>query len=108
LCRINNFFSIQSSTIIAWFISVFIAFISNKYFVFHSKNKKAPVFMRELCLFYGSRILSGILDIALMTIMTQFNFLHEKLVKLLVNMFVICINYIFSKVMIFRTKNGTP
>jgi putative flippase GtrA len=108
LCRINSFFSIQCSTIIAWFISVFAAFVSNKFFVFTSKNKKVPVFMRELCLFYGSRILSGVIDIVLMAIMTRFDFLHEKLAKLLVNIFIICINYIFSKVIIFRTKSGTP
>jgi putative flippase GtrA len=106
LCRINNFFSIQISVIIAWFISVFIAFISNKFFVFHSRSRQTTVFIRELILFYLSRIVSGLFDIALMTLMAYLNFLSENITKLLVNVVVIAINYIFSKIMIFRTKNG--
>jgi putative flippase GtrA len=108
LCRINNFFSIRISTIIAWFISVFAAFVSNKFFVFNSKNNKPSVFMGELGLFYVSRILSGVIDLSLMIIITHFNFFSEKLAKLAVNIVVIIINYFFSKVIIFRKRNETP
>jgi putative flippase GtrA len=107
LCRINNFFSVQVSTAIAWFISVFVAFVSNKFFVFNSKDKSTAVFIRELCLFYVSRILSGLLDIALMTVAVYFSVFSEKISKLLINIVIIVINYIFSKIMIFRIKNET-
>jgi putative flippase GtrA len=107
LCRINNFFSIQIATAIAWFISVLVAFVSNKFLVFNSRDKEAAAFIRELCLFYVSRILSGLLDIALMTIAAHFGIFSEKVSKLLVNIVIIVINYIFSKVMIFRIKNET-
>jgi putative flippase GtrA len=106
LCRINQFLSIQISTILAWFVSVFTAFVSNKYFVFQSK-KQGRGWIRELYLFYFSRILSGIIDITLMTIATQFALLPEKAVKLLVNIFIIIINYAFSKIIVFRRKHET-
>lgn len=105
LCRINNFLSIQIAAAAAWFISVFAAFISNKFLVFNSKDKKAAVFFRELCLFYISRILSGLLDIALMTVLAYFDILSEMVSKLLINLLVVIINYFFSKIMIFRKKN---
>lgn len=54
------------STIIAWFLAVVFAFITNKLFVFDSKSFKMKVFLYELVSFFLSRVATGVLDAVIM------------------------------------------
>jgi len=105
LFRINNVISVQIATVLAWIISVLAAFFSNKFFVFKSSQTSFAVLAREGGLFFMSRIFSGILDVALMTMAVFLAFFSEKVSKLLVNLIVIAVNYLASKIFIFRKNN---
>jgi putative flippase GtrA len=104
LFRINNVISVQIATALAWFISVLAAFITNKFFVFKSSRTSFAVLFKEGGLFFLSRIFSGVLDVALMTTAVYFAFFLEIVSKVIVNLIVIAVNYIASKIIIFRKK----
>ena len=56
------------STAIAWLFSVIFAYITNRTFVFRSQNRGLAAILREMTAFFGARIFSGALDVALMVI----------------------------------------
>ena len=103
LVRTYAMASVTLATLIAWFLSVLFAFVTNRAFVFHAQ--KGP-FTKQLILFYGSRVFSGIVDILLMTVLvTLWNF-PELLCKLGVNGIVIVLNYVMSLLFVFRSKEA--
>lgn len=96
------FFSNVTSTIISWFFSVVFAFITNKLFVFESRSFKMNVVLREAVAFFSARVVSGVLDVAFMYLTVDLLTLNGSLCKLVSNVFVIILNYIFSKLWIFK------
>ena len=93
---------IYISNIIAWILSVLFAFITNKLFVFESKNKSKKENTRELVSFFGFRILSLVFDMGAMYLLLQVLGINELISKVLSNILVIILNYIFSKIFIFK------
>lgn len=90
---------IYFSNIIAWIISVLFAFVTNKIFVFESKKKNI---FKECISFYWFRIISLLFDMVLMWFMIDILNNEEMLSKIIVNIIVIIINYIFSKLFVFK------
>lgn len=87
---------------IAWFISVLFAFITNKLFVFESRGKKFSESLREGVTFFGFRILSLLFDMGIMYVLMDLLNINELFSKIVANVFVIIINYVFSKLFIFK------
>ena len=90
------------STIIAWILAVIFAFVTNKYYVFHSKS--TDNITREIISFFGCRLATGILDVGIMYIAVDLFLLNGLLWKIISNVLVIIINYIASKFFIFKNK----
>lgn len=86
------------SNSISWTLSVFVAFITNKLWVFESKHN----FIKEIIMFYSARIFTGILDMVLMYTCIEILSLENTLSKFGVLTIVIVLNYIFSKLVIFK------
>ncbi|MDR1819834.1 MAG: GtrA family protein [Methanobrevibacter sp.] len=87
------------ANMIAWFLSIVFAYITNKIWVFESKNKQVHV---EFSLFVGGRIFSGVVDESLMYLLVSvlgFNLLIAKLVSQIV---VVILNYVLSKGIVFK------
>ncbi|MBQ7668661.1 MAG: GtrA family protein [Clostridia bacterium] len=87
------------STIIAWMFAVSVAFIANKLWVFESKNKAV---FKELTKFFACRIGTGTLDVIVMFVTVDLLFFNEIIMKLISNIIVIILNYIFSKLIVFK------
>lgn len=92
------------STIIAWFLAVIFAFITNKLWVFDSKSFNLVILRHEIITFFGARILTGLLDIAIMFIAVDILLLNPMIWKIISNILVIILNYIASKLIIFKKK----
>ena len=90
------------SNIIAWLIAVIFAFITNKLFVFESRGKSKKENARELISFFGFRILSLGFDMGSMFLLIDILHVGEMISKILANILVIILNYIFSKLFIFK------
>lgn len=92
------------SNVIAWILAVLVAYITNKLYVFDSKNKSKKENSKEFITFLIVRILSLGIDMVVMFVgITLFAF-NDILVKILSNVIVIIANYFMSKYIVFRKK----
>lgn len=90
------------STIIAWALSVITAFVTNKLWVFKSRGTTFEQTMKELGSFVGFRLLSGVVDLGIMIFAVDMMHWNALLWKIIANVIVILMNYIFSKFIIFK------
>lgn len=93
------------SNIIAWIVAVLFAYVTNKFFVFESKEMKLGFLIKEFTAFVSCRLVSGIMEMVLMYLMIDLIGLNDFIVKVFTNILVIILNYILSKVIIFSKKN---
>lgn len=87
------------SNIIAWFLSVLFAYVTNRIWVFESKS---PDILKEMSLFFGGRIFSGAVDTALMYTFIDILSIGDTVSKIVVQIIVIILNYVFSKLIVFK------
>ena len=92
--------SVYISNLIAWVVAVLFAFITNKLFVFESKDKGK--IGKEIISFFGFRILSLGVDMGAMYLLLQVINTGEVFAKIIANVLVIILNYIFSKLFVFK------
>ena len=94
------------STVTAWLLSVLFAFITNKLWVFESKSWKSNVVIREAASFFLCRLATGIMDLVIMLVSVDIFGWNDLLMKIISNVLVVIINYVASKLLIFRKKAG--
>ena len=91
---------------ISWFFSVLFAYITNKLFVFESKTDGIKAVLIEMGSFFLARIVSGILcDVGAFAIMVRVFNINDLFAKIVTQVMVVIVNYVFSKLIIFRKKN---
>ncbi|MBC8534643.1 GtrA family protein [Yeguia hominis] len=91
---------------IAWIVSVLFAFITNKLFVFESKSFRFGIFLRELLSFFAARLFSLAVEYAGLWLLIDVLGWKEMLAKILMNIVVIILNYLLSKLLIFKKQAG--
>lgn len=94
----------QIANIIAYFVSVVFAYVTNKLWVFDSHTTTWKAFFAEMASFFLFRGASWIIDQGTMTIGVSLLHGNELIVKLIANVVVIVLNYVFSKFIIFRQR----
>lgn len=92
------------SNVIAWILAVMFAFISNKLWVFESKSCESSAFLSELSSFFLCRVATGLLDLLIMYICVDQLSLNAFIMKILANTIVIVLNYVASKMLIFKSE----
>ena len=95
-------FSATASNVIAWVIAVIFAYLTNKPFVFHSRDWSAKTVFPELTKFVGSRIMSGGLETLIIFITVDCLLWNGNLMKLVTGVLVVILNYVASKLLVFR------
>lgn len=95
---INEFLS----NAIAWGLAVLFAFYSNKLWVFDSKSWVIHTALREFAAFVTARLLSLLLDMAILWLGITMLHVNDLIVKVFSNVLVILLNYIASKFYIFK------
>ncbi|MBO5936464.1 MAG: GtrA family protein [Clostridia bacterium] len=105
------------SNIIAWFVSVVFAYVTNKLFVFESKKWDVGLVLKEASSFFAARVFSllveqlglvALVDLAGMKDISWqvlgFTVGGETLAKVVLAAAVVVLNYVFSKLVVFRKK----
>lgn len=91
---------------ISWFCAVLFAYITNKIFVFESKTHGLKEFVKEMASFFLARIISGALcDVGTFAIMVKVLHINDIISKVVTQVMVVILNYIFSKLIIFKKRN---
>lgn len=90
---------------ISWIFAVIFAYITNKLWVFKSKSFKKDVLVHEIISFTAARLFSlGIEEIMFLIFVIWLGF-GQGVIKIAAGVVVIILNYIFSKLFIFRKIN---
>ena len=90
------------SNIISEAIAITFAYVTNKLFVFQSKTANFNAFIKELLSFYGLRVLSTFVNLGAMWLLVDVLTAEFWICKIAVNVVIIIINYLFSKLFIFN------
>ncbi len=104
LCYVHAGMSNTLSNVAAWILAVTFAYLTNKVWVFDSKSWAWDVLKREVPAFVSCRLATGIMDLVIMYICVDVMHWNAMLMKLMSNVLVIVLNYIFSKLVIFKKK----
>ena len=97
---------IQIANVLSWICAVSFAYITNRKYVFKSKTiGKAKI--KETVNFVLARITSLIVDMALMYIMFSLMHINDTIAKLIVQVVVVIMNYILSKIIVFTNQTLT-
>lgn len=92
---------LQSANVISWIVSVTFAYFTNRKYVFKTKEK---ISFKEGFSFYLSRVSTLLLDMLMMYVFVTVIGFNDKIIKLIVQVLVIVLNYILSKFIVFKKK----
>lgn len=95
---------VMPGTWVAWVAAVAFGYVANKAFVFHSHCESVAALLREAGGFFAMRLVSLGMETVLMYLLVEMMRLNDLAMKLLVNIVVIVLNYVFSKLFIFKKK----
>lgn len=100
---INNYFNQQLPVDISWVIAVLFAYITNRIYVFKSKEKNI---FKEMVSFVGARVITFLLEKGLTWVfLTLLAFNKGILVvvqTLIIQVLIMVLNYVFSKLFVFK------
>ena len=85
------------SNVLSWVLAVLFAYYANSRYVFNGWSTKKEII--DFCKF---RILSLIIEVVLMYILVDFISIGDLVSKVIVQIIVIVLNYLFSKFLIFK------
>jgi len=94
----------------AWVAGVLFAFITNKIWVFESKSFKPAVLIKELFSFVAARAATGVLEIFGVPLLVKIGLnqtvfgIDGAIAKAVVSVAVVILNYVFSKLIVFKKK----
>lgn len=95
---------IYTSNIAAWIGAVLFAYLTNRKMVFNSEAKGKKSIFIEILSFYGARVFSLAVETGLLFVCVSLMGMNEWITKLVLQVVVIVLNYIFSKFLVFRKK----
>ncbi len=91
-------FNVVISSGLSWFLALLFAFFTNRRYVFHSSGN----IFHEGYAFFMARVFTGLLDVFIMYLFVDVLKFYDMPVKIISNIIVIILNYIASKLYIFR------
>lgn len=100
-------FELQIAVIISWIVAVLFAYTTNRKFVFKSKENNI---LKEFSSFIVARIITLVMEMIIMWFFITFLKLDTKLwvafITLVAQALVIILNYVFSKLFIFKKEKA--
>lgn len=92
---------LQVANIVSWVVAVTFAYFASRKIVFRSVRKE---WMHEMAAFYSARVVTLLMDMAIMFLLVTVFRWNDKVVKLIVQVVVTVANYVLSKVLVFRKR----
>lgn len=95
----NNPFQLQVVVFAAWLVAVIFAYITNRIFVFESKNQNR---LNEFLKFFLGRVATWLFDAGFMFVFVTLVHWPSTIMAIISNVFVVIFNYILSKLFVFK------
>ena len=96
--------SASVSNMVAWVVAVAFAYLTNKPFVFKSNDWSAATVVPELTKFVGCRVGSGVAETIVLFLAVDLLGWNGNIWKLVTQVMVTVMNYVASKLVVFRKK----
>ncbi len=96
------------ANVLSWVCANAFAFYVNKMFVFQSKSWERTVYLSELWKFLSARIVSGVIEWIAVPLLVSVGLsqtifgVEGMFAKIIVSIIVVILNYVFSKLFIFK------
>lgn len=90
------------SNIVAWILAVTFAYVTNRSMVFQSEARETKAILGEAISFFSCRLLTGGLDLLIMYVFVDLFGVNDLVMKVISNVIVIILNYVASKLLIFK------
>ena len=90
------------ANVISWVIAVLFAFFTNRVWVFRSPTKTAGEFFRQMGSFFGGRVVTLLIEEALLAVFITWLGFPDMPVKIAAQVIVIVLNYVISKLFVFK------
>lgn len=105
-------YEVTLANILSWICAVLFAFVTNKVWVFNSKSWEPSLVLKELWKFVASRLASGAFEMVSVPLLVKIG-LNQKLfgidglpAKIIVGVVVVILNYVLSKLLVFKNKKA--
>ncbi|WP_320046309.1 GtrA family protein [uncultured Ilyobacter sp.] len=92
------------ATTLAFITAIIFAYITNKKYVFEKKTSSLKELLKEFIKFLTSRAFTYFVDVLGMIFLIKYLSQGEISSKIIVNITVVILNYLFSKLYIFKTE----
>lgn len=100
--------NVAVANVLSWICAVLFAYVTNKLWVFNSKSWSLKVVLPEAAKFLSARIVTGIFEIVSVPLLVELGLdqtilgIDGMAAKVLVSVVVVLLNYVFSKLFIFK------
>ncbi len=101
----NNILFILAN-VLSWICAVVFAYITNKKFVFNTITSNKKEELKVFSMFVSSRITTLLIELAFMFITVKVILINDKIAKVIAQFIVIVLNYVLSKLFVFKKKNN--
>ena len=98
----NESLNISLSNIVAFIMALIFAFITNKNIVFTSKTESKKELIYEIFSFTLARIITFAIDTLGILLFVNILYINKLISKIIFNIIVIILNYVFSKLFVFK------
>lgn len=88
------------SNVLSWILAVFLAFVTNRIWVFE-EGKNEGIFSQGLK-FYGGRVATLLIEEIILLIFVTLLSFNAMIIKIIAQVIVIVLNYVISKLFIFK------
>ena len=99
----NDPVQVQIAVFMRWFAGVLFAYFTNRKYVFQSRD---PKMLLEFLKFVGSRVTTLLADMFIMWLMVSILGINDWIATLSSTVIVVVLNYIFSKLLVFRRNSA--
>lgn len=93
------------ANILSWIITVMFAFLTNRIWVFNSPTNGLEEFIKQMVAFYGGRVVTLVVEEVILLVFITLLHFQSMLVKVVVQVIVIVLNYVISKLVIFNKES---
>lgn len=107
----NQDLLVLTANALSWLLAMTFAYVTNKIWVFESKSWERHFLLKEFGLFVSARLLTGIFEVVAVPGLVWLGCdqsilgVPGMLSKIIVSIIVVLLNYVFSKLIIFRKQS---
>ena len=97
--------SVVLANVISWILAVAFAYVTNRIWVFESRNTGIRAILLEIGEFVSGRLLTLGIETVFLWLTVDIIGWNDMLMKILISILVIILNYFFSKWIVFKRKD---